>query len=367
MFERMFARTTSQTPPVPQTLWSGDEVIQLRVWASDRVCSLPRDAGRRLLIGTASECAIPVDDPSNRASREHAYLERDGSRWCIVDRSTNGLFLDGLRQEKAFLLAGMRVGIGPRVTLIAESERTIELRAALARMMGWGAARRAALDLAFQNFRIAAVNNRFAICGEGDLFGFVEELHELAMGKQRPLVVCRPGAQRRSSADVDEERRVLRSASAREALRLARGGTICFDNRRLPDDLREALREPRSPVHTLMIVLSNYERKNDLFTPSPFLIPPLADRRHELDQLIVECEAVAARRLEVQRLELSKEQRRWVREASETLSEFQTAILRLGALQCAEWSLLGAAKLLRMSPTGLRDWLMNVPTTAGRA
>lgn len=359
---------TLPTSPVPQTLWSGDEVIQFRVWASERVYPIPLDTRKKLLIGTAPECAIPVDDPSARASREHAYLERDGAHWRIVDQSKNGLFLDAVRHGKGFLLPGMRVGIGPRVTLVAESERTIALRAALARMMGWGADRKGALDLAFQNLRLAAVDKVFALCGEGDLLGFVEELHELAMGKQCPLVLCRPGTHQRRSSSDGEDRGVQRAASGREALDLAHGGTICLDNRHLPGDLvpmLDVLRDPVSPTQTLVIVLSNYVRKTDLLTPTPFIIPPLATRKHEIDRLIVECEAVAARRLGVQRLELTREQRRWIREESETLAELQTSILRLGALRSAG-SLGEAAKLLRMSITGLRHWLTNVPTTAAR-
>ena len=88
------------------------------------------------------------------------------------------------------------------------------------------------------------------------------------------------------------------------------------------------------------------------------------DEPHELDRLIVECEAVAARKLELQRLELGPEQRRWVREASKTLAELQTAIFRLGALQSERGVIARAAKRLGMSFTGLRDWLMTVPTAA---
>jgi hypothetical protein len=312
-------------------------------------------------MGTAPTCAIHIHDAF--ASREHAQLDREGGHWCISDRSKNGLYLDGARHGKAFLLPGTRVGLGPRLTLVAESARTIALRAALARMMGWGSALADALDVALQNLRSAVTGKAvFMICGEGDLLGFAQELHELAVGGQRPIVFCKPGgsgSRRSLGSEAEEMPSIKRMTSGREAISLAQGGTICVDNRRLPKDLvsiLERLHDEPSPTPILVIVLARYARKTEVFTPTPFVIPPLSARRHELDRLLVECEARASMKVGSAPLMLTAAQRQWIRDRCETLAELQTSILRMIALRHAG-SVPGAAELLRLSASGLRQWL----------
>lgn len=348
------------TSPVPRPPWSGDEVVQLRVWASEQTFPIFAES-RKLAIGTAPSCAIQVHDIASFVSREHAYLEREANHWCIVDRSKNGLYLDGARYGKAHLLPGMRVGLGPHVTLVAESARTIALRAALARMMGWSTELADALDVAFQNLRFAVAGRAvFMLCGDGDLLELAQELHQIACGQQRPLVLCSTGSKRRQSSDheavaMDALKRV---SSGREALRLAPGGTICLDNRRLPRDLipmLEQLRDTRGLVQTLVIVLSKYVRKTEVFTPTPVAVPLLSTRKREIERLFVEYETLSTERLHIAPLHLEAAQRQWIREHCETLSDFKVSVLRLIALRHAG-SAYGAAGLLKMSCSGLRQW-----------
>ncbi len=47
----------------------------------------------------------------------------------------------------------------------------------------------------------------------------------------------------------------------------------------------------------LVIVLARYTRKTDVFAPTPMVIPRLSARQHELDRLMVECEAMASLQL----------------------------------------------------------------------
>lgn len=329
-------------------------MIQLRGWASEQVFPLPADE-RSVMIGTAPSCAIQVHDLANLASREHALLEREAKHWCIGDRSKNGLYLDGVPHGKAFLLPGMRVGLGPRVTLVAESAHTIALRAALARMMGWDTELADALDVAFQNLRFAAAGKAvFMMCGEGDLLQLALELHQL-VGEDRPIAFC-SSRQPLSDHEADALKRV---GSGREAVRLAHGGTICLDNRRLPRDVISTLKQlhdARSPVQTLVIVLSKYVRKTEIFSPAPFVIPLLSDRQREIERLFAEYEALSAKRLNIDPLNLPMAQRRWIQKHCRNLPDFQTSVLRLVALHHAG-SAYGAAELLRMSPAGLRQWL----------
>jgi hypothetical protein len=308
-------------------------------------------------MGTASTCAIRVRD--SLVSRVHARLVWDGARWCISDCSKNGLYLDDIYNDKAFLYPGVRIRIG-RLTLVAESDRTIALREALARMMGWGPELMDAHDAALQRLRDAVVGKAvFMICGDGDLLGFAQELHELAMGGECPIVYCKPGGGRSQppsgfEPEPEENPSIQRVASGREAISLAQGGTICIDNRRLPMDL-DSILERTSPAPILVIVLARYTRKTEVFTRTPMVIPPLSARQHELDRLMVECEGIASLRLGCGLLTLTSAQRNWVRDHCETLAEFQLSVLRLIALRHAG-SVPGAAELLRLSASGLRQW-----------
>lgn len=354
----LVSEACTPTSPIPHSHWSGDEVIQLRAWATEQVYRLNGDTREPLLIGTASSCAIQVHDAASLTSRAHAHLERDGRHWCIVDRSKNGLSLDGERAGKAILVPGMRIGLGPRVTLIAESARTIIVRAALARMGGASFELADEREVALQNLRLAVTGKAvFMIWGEGDLLDFAQELHQLALGKQQPIVFCSPGGKQRFMPGEGALRRV---STGLEALRWARGGTILLDNRRLPEDLRSMLtllRDARSTAHTLVIVLSKYVRKTEVFTPTPFVIPPLSARQREIAQIFMECERVAAARLDIEPVKLTGAERRWVQEHCSTLSELQTSILRLIAMRHAG-STSGAARLLGLTTSGLQQWLV---------
>lgn len=212
-------------------------------------------------------------------------------------------------------------------------------------------------DAALQRLRDAVAGKAvFLICGDGDLLGFAQELHELAMGGERPIVYCKPGSGRSQpfGFEPEESPSIQRVASGCEANALAQGGTICIDNRRLPIDL-PSIFERTSPAPTLVIVFARYTRKTEVFTPTPVVIPPLSARQHELDRLMVECEAMASLRLGSGLLALTAAQRKWVRDHCETLAEFQLSVLRLMALRHAG-SVPGAAELLRLSASGLRQW-----------
>jgi hypothetical protein len=350
------ATARTQTATGPSTSWINDEVIQLRTWGSNHVYPLSGDAPK-LLIGAAPSCAIQIHDPYT--SREHAYLEREDGFWRIVDQSKNGLYLDGELHGRGYLSPGMRITIGPRVTLVAESARTMTLRAALARMMGWSGDLADSLEHAFQALRLAPSGKAiFMLCGEGDLFMFAHELHRLTLGEHAPLVVCgtlRHGRPRRE--DEEAARSLYRVSSGREAIMLACGGTICIDNRRLPNDLIEMFKILHdTAIPTQVFVLAKYVRKSEVFTPTPFELPPLSAREGELDRLITEYSAEAVQRLGIAPLELTAAQRARLRARCETLSDLRKATLRLIALRQAG-TIAGAAALLSMNKAALGQWL----------
>jgi hypothetical protein len=332
-----------------------DEVIRLRRWATDIAYPLVAGDRRRLVIGTAPTCTIQVHDPSNLTSREHAYLECTDGRWCIVDRSKNGLYLDDQQCDRFLLTPGSEIGLGRHVTLIAESARTIALRAALARMIGWSAARAESIDHALRMLRLAATGRAiFVLCGEPSLIPLAEELHRLTLTDRRPFVLCDP--RRRTSDDAESFTGSV--ADGLTAVAQARDGTICLDDQRRPRDLPEMLDVLHRPGRTAqLMVLARDARKAEVYTPAPIVIPPLRSRRDELDRLIVDYAAEAVQRLGLGALELTPAQRSWIRErSSETLPDIQRAALRLMAIRHAG-SIAGGAALLKMSSQALGKWL----------
>ena len=331
-----------------------DEVIRLRLVAGDAVYPLPAAGPRSLTIGTAPTCAIQVQDPSNLISREHALLDRSDGRWWIMDQSKNGLYIDGQLSEGCALAPGHQIGLSRHVTLIAESAKTIALRAALARMIGWSAACAEAIDRALYMLRLAASGRVvFVLCGEPSLVPLAEELHRLALTEHRPFVLCDP---RRTDEETERFTRCVRDGLT--ALAQARDGTVCIDDQRRPSDLLEMLDIWRRPGSTAQVmVLAKNLRKADVYATYPMEIPSLRTRRDELDRLIMEYEAEAVQRLGAGELALTPAQRAWISErSSATLVDVQRATLRLAAIRHAG-SMTRAAALLEMSHASLGTWL----------
>jgi len=79
-------------------------------------------------IGSASDVRIGRDRrnaiilPHETVSRHHANLVRQGSRYLLMDRSTNGTFVDGKPVDKVFLEPGSRFRIGPFFLKLEEGE-----------------------------------------------------------------------------------------------------------------------------------------------------------------------------------------------------------------------------------------------------
>ncbi len=77
----------------------GVGVPPLTVWLGSAMYTFP--AGRDVIVGRDRDCDIRFQDlnPDDLAliSRVHAILRFDGGRWVVVDRSQNGVFVDGSR------------------------------------------------------------------------------------------------------------------------------------------------------------------------------------------------------------------------------------------------------------------------------
>jgi FHA domain len=346
-----------------------DEVIRLREWASETAHELPLAPPSEpivgsWLLGSADDCAYQLSDPSRRVSRHHARLLREQERWSLRDLgSKNGLRVDGARKTSALLDPGLEIGIGG-ITLIAESMRLIELRSFLARLIGWGADRAEAIDLAMRAVRMAqARRTPLVLRGEGDLVPIANDLHRRELGVDRPFILCDP---RRQSMEAN-----VRSSTNFErgldALAAARGGSLCVRASRPPADFLKvvnALRDPDSQVQLILCDNSTHDAEAQLAVP--IIIPSLSSRPTELAHIIHEYTIDAANAFNVQ-VHFYTEDREWILAHSATsLHEIEKGTRRLMALRVAG-SILGAADLLGMAAVSLRRWIGRraVPSLGG--
>lgn len=98
--------TNPRATPTPQS--AHPLAVRYAVDAVEQIFPL---RGAAVAIGRGGDNDIVLSDPS--VSRRHARCERLGEVWSLTDLgSTNGVFVDGVKSERATLRAGMRIGIG---------------------------------------------------------------------------------------------------------------------------------------------------------------------------------------------------------------------------------------------------------------
>ena len=153
---------STKTDPSARDTALDDDVLQLRVWGSSVIHKLPTAADDDWLIGSTEECWLQLHDPKGRVSRRHAVLIRDGERWMIRDLdSKNGIKVADVRSTEVRLQPGLEIWIGG-VTLVAESARSISVRAFLARILGWSAASAQTIEVALRALRAMGFSTRFS-------------------------------------------------------------------------------------------------------------------------------------------------------------------------------------------------------------
>lgn len=331
------------TPPSPfAEEWAiNDSIIRLRVWGKDRTYPLYADQPGSL-IGAGSRCGIQIQDPTRRASREHAQLQRLHGRWVVSDRSKNGLYRDGAKIDQFILTPGIEIGLGG-VTLVAESDQLIVLRGVLARMLGWGAASAEAVDLALRAIRFTAQRrSRLVLVGAG-VVPLAEELHRLTLGPRRPFVFCNP-----------------RRQTSESALEQATDGTLCYSAQLPPSYLRTIMRGLQQPgCQTQLVVCADRVDEAQKFA-APIVVPPLATRKGELERIIQEYAADVAGPLDLGEHWLSKAARTWMRANLRTLAEIQKTTTRLAVIKRAG-SMTAGARHLGISHAALSKWLTKFP------
>lgn len=193
------------------------------------------------------------------------------------------------------------------------------------------------------------------LCGDGPLARVAELLHRLTHGKDRPFVLT--GRRRRDDENDAPATTVYESGLA--ALHAAAGGTIVVWKSRVPDDydqLLGAIKEPNARAQ-LVLCSHTYEKQKRLLetVSAPVIIPPLAERAHEIDRIISEAGADAADAFEGRFTGADHE---WIRrEESETVVAIEIAAMRLVALRVCRGAITQAAALLGISHSALSEWV----------
>lgn len=272
----------------PQSEWRiHDPVLQLRALDTDHIYPLPEPSdGKGVVIGASVSSDLRLDDPTGRLSRQHAYLERAGTRWTLRDlASKNGTWIDGVRRHEAELVPGLELGLGG-LTLLAESAELIRLRGLVARMIGWSETRRHDVDRALRGLRDAAQRRAsLVLCGEGALVPVARRLHCETLGPRRPFIACAP------------------QESATALIELARDGALCLLANHPIDDTLDTLDALGATGSRARLVLCAPTAQAAspiaaLVGPTAWLdLPSLTARTGELRRLIAEAADEAARDL----------------------------------------------------------------------
>jgi hypothetical protein len=334
------AEATNEDPaPID---WSIDDpVIRFRVLGSEHVLDLP--AADRCVLGSSPQCSLRLEDPSGRLSRRHAEALRHRGGWQMVDLdSTNGLRINNKRRRSIQLTPGDEVELGG-VTLIAESQRSIELRALLQEWLGWSTSRLVEVDRALREVR-AMANLRTALIlrGAGDLGKIARRLHQVTLG-DRPFVPF-----------TSLDRRA-------QGLERARNGTLYVDERESMHRLRDALATGyRTDLRVRLVAALNSTKPVADFAAmlsriAMLSIPTVTERPGDIPRLLEAYGMEAAAALGTTWLGLYRGDTQRVLDSGViTLDQLEVYTLRLVALR--NWGITEGAKRLGVTHGALSRW-----------
>jgi FHA domain len=315
-----------------------DDVVQLREWGTDITYALPvaprPSAGSPVegsvhwFIGTSESCFVRLHDPARRISRRHAMISRDSNGWNVMRLSHNSLRVDGVQQNSTALAAGVEIEIGETL-LIAESLRLMRLRDYMARILGWTAERQGAVDQALRAIRLSArAGSKLILRGEGDLVSVAFDIHARLYPDPYPFVLCGPPCPS-VTANI---RRIAAAGVGFEALRAARGGTLCVQGRQQLGDYLRITHLLQSATARVQTILCTESRKSESENASGFVIdiPSLRARGDEVEKVVLEYCADAAIDLGLRDSEAILKIREWVsKNAAVTVGDISRAAYRL--------------------------------------
>jgi len=309
------------------------------------------------VIGSDPSAALCLVDPSGLVSRRHARLVRDGARWKIEDlRSKNGLHQDGERSPKFPIVPGVEIGIGS-LALIAENDALVDLRRYLARVLGWDAEGRSAVEAAIQAIREAANQRRpLVVGGAEDMVAVARQIHRRTTAPGAPFVVCgsRP---RESDLSVNV---TATHADPVTAFELAAGGTVCVRAEQppvRPERLMEIARDLLARTQTQLIICANKPPR--WWKATQAIVVPKLGRRSasDLQNIVADYAIDAICELDAAPTSFSIALRQWVaKHAASSFAEIEVTTRRIVACNDAG-NVHRAAARLGLSHVALGKWL----------
>jgi hypothetical protein len=349
------------TPRVTRTdrkapIWlRDDQVFRLRWWASEDGYLLPGPDVTEVVIGAdPSAVNLLLVDPTRSVSRRHARLVRHGNDWQLEDLdSRTGISVDGVAGiRRALLTPGAEIGIGG-ITLVAENHTLVRVRDYLGRILGRGADRGKAIDLAMRAIRTAAYRRApLVIVGVDDLVAVARQIHLRTTVPGSPFVVCG-----KRLYDADRYVRVtatLTDASA--ALAAAAGGTVCVRYHKRPvgyDLLEGATLETHAAAQ--LYICARKASQAPTLVKTPIMVPKLSARIAELPQIVMEYALEAMRDLGASPATFTEHERDWVARQAASYADIEIFTLWIVARNAAG-GVPQAAERLGVSPAVLGDW-----------
>lgn len=332
-----------------------DVIVRLRRRGTTTLYNLGQWKGTSpLRIGTSRECEIVVEDTSRRTSRYHAQLMRVADRWHLEDTSRNGIYIDGSKRDKAILEPGMEIEMGG-VALVAESDRSIELRCYVERLFGFCNDEYA--DRVLMAIR-AALRRRVPIVflGNGELPLVVRGLYQCVLGRTSPFVVCDP--RRAAGPDTESVRAPMNVLEPEEVLRASQGGVICFRTEELPREFNNMVEMVRyGDAQRQIVVCGARNGRLRLLTAEAVLSVPDLSSRGEQAFWVVEQFFEDARNVFGVKFDKFVHNKDWIlKYSASSYSEVLKGTMRLTALGATE-GVAKAAAVLGMKRESLRGWL----------
>ena len=351
-------RTKTDAAAALSTWVTTDTVLGLRVWGTNIEVRFDRfDPSLPVLqVGSRAGSEIQLDDES--VSRDHARIERVGSAFLVEDRdSKNGTYCNDERQGKFRLMPGTVVRFGNK-RLVAFSERLQTMRAALQRYLGYG---REAFETVEEAQAAILRGHHLVLVApkRGGAVALARYVHRITCGVVWPCVDA--SEQPIPTVGSQSDYRPQKDYLARAAY-----GTIIARAEDLPADRTFFLSELAARTyHVRFILIAASAGKVAQLTGARLLesgtrilsVPPLSDRRHEMNRIIGDTVADLLARSGASAMPLRPEDyarmeaRRWPgnMDELEEVTERLLLIRRLGQH--------GAAKHLGRSPAAISLWV----------
>jgi hypothetical protein len=318
-------------------------VVALREFGTDRV----------YVVGEGSRLCISPSGRSRATAERQVALVRRRSGWWV--RALNGAHPGLVKYEDApvrdwRLGPGMELTING-VTLIAESERSRALHDLLARVIGFSAEHRPAVDRALRAVLVAARGRRpLVLIGAGDLSSIARKLHHHTLA-DRPFVLCdrvrrpRSGGFGRAPVNIHDPL---------EALIAAAGGTLCVPTDRLPEGFEPMISRWRESKTRIQLILCAPSTSPVLSaTSDPIVMVPLSMRWHDRFRIMNDVITETAAEFGIPAIEISRADRELiVASEAETLPELERTTTRVVAIR--HWPRAGAVLVVRRARSEYR-------------